>query len=193
MLARVGIRVSLAPIDFPSLIARIARTFDYDAPVSGGHLLEGCEIYTTAEVVLGGSLAIPAIVTFFGISGAMAIARQGSFDMGFISMPLVFNKLPGLLGPADPADFVALLATLGLVGYALWASPRDRRVYLAIGAVLASARHFGRGEALGGLIFAEIKVPVPLCDGLVVKKGSKIFFCISRGMPGPVSRTSIWT
>jgi SNF family Na+-dependent transporter len=49
----------------------------------------------TAEVVLGGSLAIPAIVTFFGVSGAMAIAAQGSFDLGFIAMPLVFNQLPG--------------------------------------------------------------------------------------------------
>lgn len=49
----------------------------------------------TAEVVLGGSLAIPAIVAFFGVTGAVAIAAQGSFDLGFIAMPLVFNQLPG--------------------------------------------------------------------------------------------------
>jgi SNF family Na+-dependent transporter len=49
----------------------------------------------TAEVVLGGSLAIPAIVAFFGVTGAVAIASQGSFDLGFIAMPLVFNQLPG--------------------------------------------------------------------------------------------------
>ena len=49
----------------------------------------------TAEVVLGGSLAIPAVVTFFGVAGATAIAAQGSFDLGFIAMPLVFNQLPG--------------------------------------------------------------------------------------------------
>ncbi len=49
----------------------------------------------TAEVVLGGSLAIPAIVTFFGVTGAVAIAKGGSFDLGFIAMPLVFNQLPG--------------------------------------------------------------------------------------------------
>jgi SNF family Na+-dependent transporter len=49
----------------------------------------------TAEVVLGGSLAIPAVVTFFGVAGAVAVARGGSFDLGFISMPLVFNNLPG--------------------------------------------------------------------------------------------------
>ena len=49
----------------------------------------------TAEVVLGGSLAIPAVVTFFGVTGAVAIAKGGSFDLGFIAMPLVFNQLPG--------------------------------------------------------------------------------------------------
>ncbi len=49
----------------------------------------------TAEVVLGGSLAIPAVVAFFGVSGAMAIASGGAFDLGFIAMPLVFNQLPG--------------------------------------------------------------------------------------------------
>jgi NSS family neurotransmitter:Na+ symporter len=45
--------------------------------------------------VLGGSLAIPAIVAFFGVAGATAIAKGGSFDLGFIAMPLVFNQLPG--------------------------------------------------------------------------------------------------
>jgi len=32
-------------------------------------------------------------------------------------------------------------------------------------AVLNSSRHFGHADRLSGLIFAEIKVPVPLCDG----------------------------
>src|SRR5690606_12388651 len=49
----------------------------------------------SAEVILSGSLAIPAIVTFFGVSGALAIASGGGFDLGFIAMPLVFNQLPG--------------------------------------------------------------------------------------------------
>lgn len=54
-----------------------------------------CATNESAEVVLGGSLAIPAVVTFFGVAGATAIAAQGSFDLGFIAMPLVFNQLPG--------------------------------------------------------------------------------------------------
>jgi SNF family Na+-dependent transporter len=49
----------------------------------------------TAEVVLGGSLAIPAIVTFFGVAGDVSIAQAGSCDLGFIAMPLVFNQPTG--------------------------------------------------------------------------------------------------
>ena len=48
-----------------------------------------------AEVVLGGTIAIPAAVTFFGVSGAMAIASQGSFDFGIIAMGVVLSNLPG--------------------------------------------------------------------------------------------------
>jgi neurotransmitter:Na+ symporter, NSS family len=54
-----------------------------------------CATNETAEVVLGGSLAIPAVVTFFGVTGAVAIAKAGSYDLGFVSMPLVFARLPG--------------------------------------------------------------------------------------------------
>ena len=48
----------------------------------------------TAEVVLGGSIAIPAAVTFFGVSGAMAVAQSGSFNIGFVTMPLIFQEMP---------------------------------------------------------------------------------------------------
>ncbi|HEU5208561.1 MAG TPA: hypothetical protein VFU06_04035, partial [Longimicrobiales bacterium] len=48
----------------------------------------------TAEVVLGGSIAIPAAVVFFGVTGAMAIAQSGSFNLGFATMPVVFQQLP---------------------------------------------------------------------------------------------------
>jgi SNF family Na+-dependent transporter len=47
----------------------------------------------TAEVILGGSIAIPAAVVFFGVSGAMAIAQGGSFDLGFATMPVVFQRI----------------------------------------------------------------------------------------------------
>lgn len=48
----------------------------------------------TAEVVLGGTIAIPAAVTFFGVSGAVAIAQSGSFNLGFATMPVVFQQMP---------------------------------------------------------------------------------------------------
>ena len=48
-----------------------------------------------AEVVLGGTIAIPAAVVFFGVSGAMAIAQGGSFDLGIVAMGVVFQGLPG--------------------------------------------------------------------------------------------------
>ena len=54
----------------------------------------------TAEVVLGGSIAIPAAVVFFGVGGAMAVAQSGAFNLGFATMPVVFQQLPSgqLLG-----------------------------------------------------------------------------------------------
>jgi SNF family Na+-dependent transporter len=63
-----------------------------DMTLSG---LATCATNETAEVVLGGSLAIPAVVTFFGVTGAVAISKAGGFDLGFVAMPLVFNQLPG--------------------------------------------------------------------------------------------------
>lgn len=47
-----------------------------------------------AEVVLGGTIAIPAAVAFFGIAGAQEIAKGGSFDLGFQSLPVIFQKIP---------------------------------------------------------------------------------------------------
>ncbi|QXD13847.1 sodium-dependent transporter [Rhodocaloribacter litoris] len=48
----------------------------------------------TAEVVLGGSIAIPAAVVFFGVTGATQIAASGAFNLGFATMPVVFQQLP---------------------------------------------------------------------------------------------------
>ncbi|MGB9715611.1 MAG: sodium-dependent transporter [Thermodesulfovibrionales bacterium] len=53
-----------------------------------------------AEVIIGGSIAIPAAAAFFGVASAQVIASQGSFCLGFTSMPAIFGFLPGgnLLG-----------------------------------------------------------------------------------------------
>lgn len=47
-----------------------------------------------AEVILGGSIVIPAAFVFFGPLDIQNIARSGVFNLGFVTMPLVLNKLP---------------------------------------------------------------------------------------------------
>ncbi len=47
-----------------------------------------------AEVILGGSIVIPAAFIFFGPLEIQAIAKQGAFDLGFVTMPLVLGKIP---------------------------------------------------------------------------------------------------
>lgn len=47
-----------------------------------------------SEVVLGGSIAIPIAVAFFGVAQTQAIAAGGSYDLGFVSMSIIFQKLP---------------------------------------------------------------------------------------------------
>lgn len=47
-----------------------------------------------AEVVLGGSIAIPIAVAFFGMATTQEIAARGAFDLGFVSMPIIFSQIP---------------------------------------------------------------------------------------------------
>ncbi len=46
-----------------------------------------------AEVILGGSLVIPAAFAFFGADAMASIARGGVFNLGFVTMPLILQKL----------------------------------------------------------------------------------------------------
>jgi SNF family Na+-dependent transporter len=46
------------------------------------------------EVILGGSIAIPIAVAFFGLTTATMIAQSGSFNLGFVSMAVIFQDLP---------------------------------------------------------------------------------------------------
>ncbi len=47
-----------------------------------------------AEVVLGGSIAIPAAAAFFGVAAAQAIAASGAFNLAFVSLPAIFANIP---------------------------------------------------------------------------------------------------
>jgi neurotransmitter:Na+ symporter, NSS family len=46
------------------------------------------------EVILGGSIAIPAATAFYGAGAATAIANAGTFNLGFQTMPAVFSTVP---------------------------------------------------------------------------------------------------
>jgi SNF family Na+-dependent transporter len=62
-----------------------------DIVVSG---LTTATLNEVAEVGIGGSIAIPAASAFFGIALTTQIASAGAFDLGFVSMPLIFEKIP---------------------------------------------------------------------------------------------------
>jgi SNF family Na+-dependent transporter len=46
------------------------------------------------EVILGASIIIPAAFVFFGPEDIRSIAQSGVFNLSFVTMPLVLNKLP---------------------------------------------------------------------------------------------------
>ncbi|NPB06148.1 MAG: sodium:calcium symporter [Aquificae bacterium] len=65
---------------------------DEDITLSG---LTAATLNEKAEVILGGSIAIPAAVAFFGLTAAVEIAKGGAFNLGFISLPAVFSQTAG--------------------------------------------------------------------------------------------------
>ena len=46
-----------------------------------------------AEVILGSAIAIPVAVLFFGLAETVDIAKGGSFNLGFVSMSVIFNHI----------------------------------------------------------------------------------------------------
>ncbi|MDH5298984.1 MAG: hypothetical protein OEV91_08190, partial [Desulfobulbaceae bacterium] len=63
---------------------------DDDVALSG---LTAASANEFAEVVLGGSLVIPAAYAFFGAASVAAIAKGGVFNLGFVTMPMVLKAL----------------------------------------------------------------------------------------------------
>jgi NSS family neurotransmitter:Na+ symporter len=62
-----------------------------DVALSG---LTAVSMNETAEVILGGSIVIPAAFVFFGAASMGALANSGAFNLGFVTMPLIFGKMP---------------------------------------------------------------------------------------------------
>jgi len=61
-----------------------------DVVLSG---LTSVSMNEAAEVILGGSIIIPAAFVFFGPLGIKEIAGSGAFNLGFVTMPLIFQKI----------------------------------------------------------------------------------------------------
>jgi len=74
-----------------------------------------------AEVILGGSIAIPVTVAFFGLEPTKQIAAGGAFDLGFFALPLIFQKLP--FGELVGAVWFFLLFLAGITSSVAMAQP----------------------------------------------------------------------
>ena len=74
-----------------------------------------------AEVVLGGTIAIPVAVAFFGVAETQLVAKSGAFDLGFRALPVIFQKLP--LGQLFGAMWFFLLFIAGITSSVAMASP----------------------------------------------------------------------
>ncbi len=46
-----------------------------------------------AEIILGGSIVITSAFVFFGADGAKEIVKGGIFNLGFVTMPIILNKI----------------------------------------------------------------------------------------------------
>jgi len=62
-----------------------------DVVLSG---LSAASINEVAEVIIGGSIIIPVAFVFFGPTDIQAIVQSGTFNLGFVTMPLAVNHMP---------------------------------------------------------------------------------------------------
>jgi len=74
--------------------------------------LTAASLNESAEVILGGSIIIPLAFAFFGDAGAREVAASGSFNIGFVTMPLIFSRLA--YGQAFAVLWFLLLFLAGL-------------------------------------------------------------------------------
>jgi len=74
-----------------------------------------------AEVVLGGTIAIPVAVAFFGLAETQVIAREGAYNLGFQTMPVIFQQIP--LGQLFGGMWFGLLFIAGITTSVALAQP----------------------------------------------------------------------
>lgn len=97
------------------------------------------------EVIMGGSIAIPISVAFLGLASTQMIAQQGAFDLGFVAMPIIFQKIP--LGFIFGTMWFLLLFFAGITSSVALTSPfmallsekfgmTKKRAALAVGSIM---------------------------------------------------------
>ncbi len=76
------------------MIANYASYMDKDEDIVASGL-SAASLNELAEVVLGGSIVIPAAVAFFGVANAEHVAKSGAFNIAFVTLPALFSTLHG--------------------------------------------------------------------------------------------------
>jgi SNF family Na+-dependent transporter len=89
-----------------------------DVALSG---LSAASANELAEVILGGTIVIPAAFVFFGPELMQRIAREGAYDLGFVTMPLIFGQIP--LGAVFGGLWFLLLFLAGVTSSISLAQP----------------------------------------------------------------------
>ncbi len=100
-----------------------------------------------AEVILGGTIAIPAAVAFFGLAETQQIAAGGAYNLGFQALPVIFQKLP--LGQLFGGLWFLLLFIAGITSSVAMTQPaiaflqdelkwKREKAVIAVFAVIAS-------------------------------------------------------
>lgn len=112
-----------------------------------------------AEVVLGASIAIPIAVATFGLAHTQTIAQQGSFDIGFVAMPLIFEQMPG--GQIFATLWFALLFFAGITSSVALSQPLVSFLY----------EFFGLGRQWAAAISAAVMILLGLPILLLLKTG----------------------
>ncbi len=73
------------------------------------------------EVILGGSIIIPAAFVFFGPKGITEVATSGAFNLSFVTMPIIFQQILG--GAFFGAVWFLLLFLAGITSSVSLAQP----------------------------------------------------------------------
>ncbi|MFQ3675073.1 MAG: sodium-dependent transporter [Endomicrobiia bacterium] len=74
-----------------------------------------------AEVILGGSIVIPAAFTFLGPENIVKVVNSSVFSLGFVTMPMIFNNIP--LGTVFAFMWFLLLFLAGMTSSVSLAQP----------------------------------------------------------------------